>query len=106
MIWIFFLIVAVLVAAGFAALVARRITFDPMPPPPHSAHDVNAANLLRAADIDSLHFDTALRGYRMDQVDEVLDALQERLAAYERGDLPTMKLPRTVAREPQPGPGG
>ena len=59
----------------------------------------------RAADIDAIHFDTALRGYRMDQVDEVLEALRERLAAYESGDHPTMKLPRVPSsvrpREPR-----
>ena len=37
---------------------------------------------------------------RMDQVDEVLDALRTRLAAYESGDLPTMKLPRVAPRPP------
>ena len=33
--------------------------------------------------MSTLRFDTALRGYRMDQVDAVLDRLQERIAALE-----------------------
>ncbi|MCG2624493.1 DivIVA domain-containing protein [Arthrobacter sp. I2-34] len=37
----------------------------------------------RAEDIDSIRFSVALRGYRMDQVDEVLDALRAELAAKE-----------------------
>ena len=37
MIWLFFLLVAVLVAAGFAALITRRITFGPLPEPVHTA---------------------------------------------------------------------
>ena len=112
MIWLFFLLVAVLVAAGFAALITRRITYDPLPEPVHTAHDVLAARLSTAADIDDIHFDTALRGYRMDQVDEVLDALQTQLRAYERGETPTTKLtrvPRPAAplgapAAPSPGP--
>ena len=105
MIWIFFLVVAILVAAGFAGLVARRFTYDPLPAPAHTAHTVVPGAIERAADIDAIHFDTALRGYRMDQVDEVLEALRERLAAYESGDHPTMKLPRVPSsvrpREPR-----
>ncbi len=112
MIWLFFLLVAVLVAAGFAALITRRITFDPLPEPVHTAHDVLAARLRTAADIDDIHFDTALRGYRMDQVDDVLDALQTQLREYERGETPTTKLtrvPRPAAplgapAAPSPGP--
>lgn len=37
----------------------------------------------RAADIDQLRFSVAFRGYRMDQVDEVLDRLRAELAARE-----------------------
>ncbi|NKX53754.1 DivIVA domain-containing protein [Arthrobacter mobilis] len=45
----------------------------------------------RSEDIDSIRFSTALRGYRMDQVDQVLDALRAELAAKEA-------LIRTLAR--------
>jgi DivIVA domain-containing protein len=38
----------------------------------------------RAEDLDSVRFSTALRGYRMDQVDEVLDVLRAELGAKER----------------------
>ncbi|NKX52162.1 DivIVA domain-containing protein [Arthrobacter deserti] len=37
----------------------------------------------RAEDIDSIRFSVALRGYRMDQVDQVLDALRSELASKE-----------------------
>jgi DivIVA domain-containing protein len=37
----------------------------------------------RAVDIDQLRFSVAFRGYRMDQVDEVLDRLRAELAARE-----------------------
>ncbi|NMM25281.1 MAG: DivIVA domain-containing protein [Phycicoccus sp.] len=41
--------------------------------------------LLPAADIGQLRFDQALRGYRMDQVDEVVDALIARVRELEAG---------------------
>lgn len=37
----------------------------------------------QAADIDQIRFSVAFRGYRMDQVDEVLDRLRAELAARE-----------------------
>jgi DivIVA domain len=40
---------------------------------------------LSAADVGQLHFDQALRGYRMDQVDEVVDALIARVRELEAG---------------------
>jgi len=53
-----------------------------------SEHDARLPAVLlpdhpRAEDIDSIRFSVALRGYRMDQVDEVLDALRAELAAKE-----------------------
>ncbi|MFD1211290.1 DivIVA domain-containing protein [Arthrobacter sp. GCM10027362] len=57
----------------------------------------------RSEDIDSVRFSVALRGYRMDQVDQVLDALRAELAAKEA-------LIRALARtggapEPEAAPG-
>ncbi|MBK6885889.1 MAG: DivIVA domain-containing protein [Tetrasphaera sp.] len=83
MIWVLFLCVAAVVAAYGAALLLGRVTYDPMPPPTHTRPLVILPERPKAADLDDLHFDTAFRGYRMDQVDEVLDQLQARLAAYE-----------------------
>lgn len=49
------------------------------------AHDRPAPALppgpLGAADVAGVRFSTALRGYRMDEVDAVLDRLREELAA-------------------------
>ena len=36
------------------------------------------------ADVDRLRFAVGLRGYRMDQVDQVLDELRDQLAAKDR----------------------
>jgi DivIVA domain-containing protein len=49
---------------GFLADATTSRSFNGVPPEPISTED-----------IEQLHFDQALRGYRMDQVDEVLDAL-------------------------------
>lgn len=38
----------------------------------------------RPADIDQVRFSLGLRGYRMDQVDQVLDELRDQLAAKDR----------------------
>jgi DivIVA domain-containing protein len=53
---------------GFLADATTTRSFSGVPPGPISREDV-----------EQLHFDQALRGYRMDQVDEVLDALCVRL---------------------------
>ncbi|WP_136089718.1 DivIVA domain-containing protein [Auritidibacter ignavus] len=45
---------------------------------------VPPADRLRPDDIDQIRFSTALRGYRADQVDQVLDRLTEALAERDR----------------------
>ena len=57
---------------GFLANATTSQSFNGMPPGPLSTQD-----------IEELHFDQALRGYRMNQVDEVLDALCERVTELE-----------------------
>ncbi len=84
MIWVFFLCIGVVVAAYAAAVLLGRVSAQPLPPPTHTRPLVALPDRAHAADIDDLHFDTAFRGYRMDQVDEVLDQLQARLASYEK----------------------
>lgn len=64
-----------------------------------SEHDARLPAVLlpehpRAEDLDSVRFSTALRGYRMDQVDEVLDVLRAELGAKER-------LIRQLSQQPQ-----
>jgi DivIVA domain-containing protein len=57
---------------GFLADATTSRSFNGVPPGPIST-----------ADIELLHFDQGLRGYRMDQVDEVLDALCVRVKDLE-----------------------
>jgi len=57
---------------GFLADATSSQSFSGVPPGPLSTQD-----------IEELRFDQALRGYRMNQVDEVLDALCERVTELE-----------------------
>lgn len=84
MIWVLFIVVAVLLVGVFAAMVAGRVSYDPMAAPVTTQPDTGLAEDFVARDVATVHFDTALRGYRMDQVDGVLDRLQDRLVEQER----------------------
>ena len=83
MVWVFFVAVAVLVMAGFLALLAGRIPYERMSEPTHTTPAIDLPESAGSDDIAVLRFDTALRGYRMDQVDEALGILHKRVAALE-----------------------
>ncbi len=84
MVWVVFVLVAVLVVVATTALMTGRMTVDPMAEPVGSTPDHGLpSGELSAEDVAAVHFDTALRGYRMDQVDDVLERLQDRIAALE-----------------------
>ena len=85
MIWVLFIAVAVLLVGGFAALVTGRLHYDPLAEATTTQSEPQLSDGFAADEIASLRFDTALRGYRMDQVDAVLDRLQERIAELESG---------------------
>src|SRR5262245_54805666 len=50
-------------------------------------------------DIATVRFDTALRGYRMDQVDAVLDQLQDRIAELEARAAPDVAATHDASRD-------
>lgn len=107
MIWIFFILVALLLVVGFAAVLTGRLTPDPMADPGHTTpHHGLPPGPLRASDVDRVRFDTALRGYRMDQVDDVVDRLQQRIAELESGpEGPPRQPSRPDRGRVGPGPG-
>lgn len=87
MVWIFFILVALLLVVGMAAVITGRLTPDPMADPVASTPDHGLPpGDFRAEDVDAVRFDTALRGYRMDQVDDVVDRLRMRIAELESPD--------------------
>jgi DivIVA domain-containing protein len=102
-IWVLFIVVAVLLVGVFAAMVAGRVSYDPMAAPVTTQPDTGLAEDFVARDVATVHFDTALRGYRMDQVDGVLDRLQDRLAEQER-ELVALRATtgRHAAATPEP----
>ena len=76
------LIVIVLIGLTVAAVMGKISGFMADPTSSHSFSGV-PAEPLSADDMAQLHFDQALRGYRMDEVDEVIDALTGRLRELE-----------------------
>ncbi|NUL46297.1 DivIVA domain-containing protein [Cellulosimicrobium funkei] len=75
------LVVAVAVVGLLALAVAGRTGFAaPLSEPVRALPPVLLPPVPQAEDIDALRFSPGLRGYRMDQVDEVLQALSGALA--------------------------
>jgi DivIVA domain-containing protein len=104
---VFFLLIVVLLIGLTAAAVMGRIGgFMAEPTSTHAFSGVMAGSL-SADDVKGLHFDQALRGYRMDQVDETIDALAERLRQLEAAAVPLpaagAPLPATGALLPPSG---
>ncbi|MCX2746393.1 DivIVA domain-containing protein [Arthrobacter sp. MI7-26] len=54
----------------------------------------------KASDVDRVRFALGLRGYRMDQVDEVLDELRDQLTAQER-EIERLKRALVAAGNPE-----
>lgn len=88
---VFFLLIVVLLTGLTAVAVMGRIGGFMAEPTSSQAFsgvsDVlgDPVGSLSAGDVGRLHFDQALRGYRMDQVDEVVEALIARVRALETG---------------------
>jgi DivIVA domain-containing protein len=80
---VFFVLIVVLLIGLTAAAVMGRIGGFLADPTSSQAFSGLAAGSLSSDDIGTLHFDLGLRGYRMDQVDEVIDALGARLRELE-----------------------
>lgn len=83
MVWVFLIGVAILLVVGLGSLVVGRASVDPVPSPVSTTPSTGLGADVHAADIHDIRFDTALRGYRMDQVDDVLDTLHARIAELE-----------------------
>jgi DivIVA domain-containing protein len=81
--WVMVLVIGVIVF-GVAAVAAGRggTLGEAYPDRPDAALPDDRA--LRASDLDSLRFSVGLRGYRMDEVDEVLDRVSVELEARDK----------------------
>ena len=70
---------AVVVAVVVVVAAARGEAMQPVEPDRRDVH-VPADRPLTAADLEQVRFSTALRGYRMDEVDALLARLQLQLS--------------------------
>jgi DivIVA domain-containing protein len=87
----FVLIVILLIGLTTAAVLGKIGGFMADPTSSQSFGGVPDGPL-STRDLVELHFDQALRGYRMDQVDEVIDALNTRLRELE-SELASLPAP-------------
>ena len=110
---VFFLLIGILLIGLTAAAVMGRIGgFMADPTSTQAFSGVSGVGdgegSLSAGDVGQLHFDRALRGYRMDEVDEVIDALSARVreleteAASARGDGVSPEVSPHVSPEVAP----
>ncbi len=102
-------IAVVIVAALGAAAIAAAGGLGGMakePVPDVYRQDLPTERPISAADIDGLRFGTALRGYAMGQVDDVLERLAREIS--DRDELITQlragQQPATAQPEPHPDP--
>lgn len=88
MIWLA-LLVAVLVAVATAAAVLGRVDGSLADATTTMSHVPLPDDPLTPGDLESLRFDTAMRGYRMSQVDAVVDRLRREIAELDAGRVRT-----------------
>ena len=75
-------VVALLIAVGWVAVGGGGHMSQPTPDRPDPA--VPEAGLLARDDVDKVRFSVGARGYRMDEVDDVLDRLAYEIDVRER----------------------
>jgi DivIVA domain-containing protein len=79
------------------AVATGRLPVDPLSEPTRSTPDHGLPDEPLATDVDDVRFDTAARGYRMQDVDARLDLLRVSLAERERE---VASLEETTGDEP------
>ena len=82
MIW-FWVVVLVLVVGAVAVLAAGRDDSMSEAYEDRPDHTIPAGRALTSSDLQNVRFSSALRGYRMDEVDTLIDRLAADLAARE-----------------------
>lgn len=82
MIWL--LIILIILLIGGVAVVAAGYGRSLQPVQRSNRPLGLPAGKLAANDLEAVRFNTAVRGYRMDEVDELIDRLVKQLASVER----------------------
>jgi DivIVA domain-containing protein len=88
-------IVALLAAVGWLAIGGGGHMSEPMPDRPDLA--LPNDGMLERTDVDRVRFSVGARGYRMDEVDDVLDRLAHEIEAREQ------RIAELEGRAPRPG---
>ncbi len=98
MVLVLWVVVAVAVVLAVLAVATGRWPVDPLSEPTRSTPDHGLPPDPAATDVDDVRFDTAARGYRMQDVDDRLDVLRVALAQREREVAALEAGARTAAR--------
>jgi DivIVA domain-containing protein len=77
-------LVAVALVVAVLGVASGRIPADPLAEAVHTTPDTGLPDEPTASDVDAVRFDTALRGYRIGEVDAHLETLRDELAQRER----------------------
>ncbi len=77
-------LVAVALVVAVLGVATGRLPADPLSDAVRTTPDPGLPERPQADDVDAVRFDTALRGYRMEDVDDRLEVLRDELAERER----------------------
>ena len=101
MIWLALLVAVVLVVLTVAAVLGR-VDGSLTDPTSTMSHVPLPEDQLSLADIEGLRFDTAFRGYRMSEVDAVIDRLRREISDLSTPADPVRRRPAPPLPEPAP----
>ena len=87
----------VVVLLGIAFVLARNVDVFPDEPDDAADRGVPDGRPLRSDDIPHLRFRVGLRGYRMSDVDDALDAIKLAMERSERRTAPAVDVPAETA---------
>lgn len=105
MVLVLLVLVAVAVVVAVLAVATGRWPADPLSEPTRSTPDHGLPDEPASDDVDDVRFDTAARGYRMQDVDARLDLLRVALAEREREVAALEREQRSVPRVEPVAPG-
>ncbi len=103
MTWFVTTLAVVLIVITTAAVLGR-VDGSLAEPTSSLAHEPLPDAPLTTTDLDELRFDTALRGYRMGQVDRVVDRLRLEITTLEQ-EVAVLRAPASGDEQPSAGDG-
>lgn len=96
--WVALLVAVVLIGLTMAAVMGR-VDGSLVEPTSSSSYVPLPTDPLTDDDVAAMRFDTGLRGYRMDQVDDVLDRLIAEIARLRSAVAPAPEPPEGAERD-------